>query len=29
LQFRVDQDGKVVGFLMSHSWAFRKLEPVE
>jgi len=29
LVFRLGEDGKVVGFLMSHSWAFRKIEPVE
>ncbi len=29
LMFRLGKDGKVVGLLMSHSWAFRKLEPVE
>lgn len=29
LQFRVDKDGKIVGFLMSHSWTFRKIEPIE
>jgi CubicO group peptidase (beta-lactamase class C family) len=29
LMFRLGKDGKIVGLLMSHSWAFRKLEPVE
>ncbi len=28
LLFRVANDGRVTGFLMSHSWAFRKIEPV-
>ncbi len=28
LVFRVDNDGRVVGLLMSHAWAFRKVAPI-
>ncbi len=29
LVFRVDKDGRVVGLLMSHAWAFRKVAPID
>jgi len=29
LEFRVNKEGKVVSLLMSHAWAFTKVEPVE
>ena len=29
LVFRLAKDGTVVGFLMSHAWAFRKVAPID
>jgi hypothetical protein len=28
LVFRLAKDGKVVGFLLSNAWAYRKVEPI-
>ena len=28
LVFRIAKGGKVVGFLMSHAWAYRKMPPI-